>query len=86
MKKMTQKLLALFLGIAMLSSCVTESAPGETAETEETAETTVSAPVTNGLETGEPSRVLPAESEVLSLEPRELNGNLIKTDSTLPFF
>lgn len=82
MKKMTQKLLALFLGIAMLSSCVTESAPGETAETEETAETTVSAPVTNGLETGEPSRVLPAESEVLSLEPRELNGNLIKTDST----
>lgn len=80
MKKMTQKLLALFLAIAMLSSCVTENVPGETAETEETAETT--APVLIDPETGEPIRVLPAESEVLSLEPQALNGDLVKTDST----
>lgn len=80
MKKMTQKLLALFLGIAMLSSCVTENVPGETAETEETAETT--APALIDPETGEPIRILPAESEVLSLEPQALNGDLVKTDST----
>lgn len=81
MKKMTQKLLALFLGIVMLSSCVTESVPGETEETTaETEETT--APVLIDPETGEPIRVLPAESEVLSLEPQAFNGDLVKTDST----
>ncbi len=83
MKKMTQKLLALFLGIAMLSSCVTENVPGETAETEETAETAeTTAPALIDPETGDPIRVLPAESEVLSLEPQAFNGDLVKTDST----
>lgn len=82
MKKKTQKLLALFLGIAMLSSCVTANVPDETAEPEETMETTVSAPVTIDPETGEPIRVLPAESAVLSLEPQALRGDLVKTDST----
>lgn len=82
MKKMTQKLLALFLGIAMLSSCVTENVPDETAEPGETTETTAPAPVTVDPETGDPIRVLPAESEVLSLEPQALNGDLVKTDST----
>lgn len=83
MKRMTQKLLALFLAIAMLSSCVTENVPGETAKPEETVETAeTTPPLTVDPETGEPIRVLPAVSEVLSLEPQAFNGDLVKTDST----
>lgn len=77
MKKYSLRLVSLLLSAAMLSSCFSNPSEEETATLPPL--TTVS-PIDP--ETGEPIRILPAETAVLSLEPQSVSGNYVKTDST----
>lgn len=78
MKKFSLRLTAILLSAAMLSSCFSKP-PEEDETTELPPITTVSS---IDPETGEPIRILPSETAVLSLEPQSVSGNYVKTDST----
>ncbi|MCM1333680.1 MAG: Ig-like domain-containing protein [Bacteroides sp.] len=80
MKKFSLRLAALLISAGILSSCF--SSPSGVDETTETSETTGQAVAAFDPETGEPIRLLPAETAVISLEPQSLNGELVRTDST----